>query len=181
MPAKSKKQQRLFGIIHAIQKGELSPKKFSKNIRHMAKSINPESVTHFAETKHKNLPEKKEKDSEKDAAFMDGFLYKCALFGVDAKALLGYYGQAPKQRFTADDVKAQESYMNQGLFKAQKRTRDLFKPIENVYDTASGILGGTKFGKLRFNWNGAGVGSAKLTQRNKQETVSKYLPQTQRA
>ena len=181
MPAKSKKQQRLFGIIHAIQKGELSPKKFSKNIRHMAKSINPESVTHFAETKHKNLPEKKEKDNEKDAAFMDGFLYKCALFGIDAKALLGYYGQAPKQHFTGENAKAQESYMNDGFLKTQKQTKDLFKPLTKVYDTASGILGGTKFGKLRFNWNGTGVGSAKLIQRNKQETVSKYLPQTQRA
>lgn len=180
MPAKSKKQQRLFGIIHAIQKGELSPKKFSKNVRHMAKSINPKSVTHFAETKHKNLPEKKQ-DKEKDAAFMDGFLYKCALFGIDAKALLGYYGQAPKQHFTGENAKAQESYMNDGFLKTQKQTKDLFKPLAKVYDTASGILGGTKFGKLRFNWNGTGVGSAKLTQRNKQETVSKYLPQTQRA
>ena len=46
-------------MIHAVQKGTLKKSKVSKNIRRMAKSINPESVSHFAKTKHSKLPEKK--------------------------------------------------------------------------------------------------------------------------
>ena len=37
MPAKSKEQQRLFGMVHAYQKGEL--KDASKEVKDIAKSI----------------------------------------------------------------------------------------------------------------------------------------------
>ena len=67
MPAVSKKQQRLFGMVHALQKGTLSKSKVSPQIRSMAKKINPESVSHFAETKHTKLPEKKNKEKTKEA------------------------------------------------------------------------------------------------------------------
>ena len=69
MPAVSKSQQRLFGMVHALQKGTLSKNKVSPQIRRMAKKIDPESVSHFAETKHTKLPEskKKNKDNTKEA------------------------------------------------------------------------------------------------------------------
>lgn len=70
MPAVSKKQQRLFGMVHALQKGTLSKDKVSPEIRHLAKSIDPESVSHFAETKHTKLPEKKKKNAEKKAMLL---------------------------------------------------------------------------------------------------------------
>ena len=57
MPAKSKSQQRLFGMVHAYQKGEL--KNVSKNIEEIAAHISEEDAEHFAKTKHKKLPEKK--------------------------------------------------------------------------------------------------------------------------
>lgn len=56
MPAKSKKQQRFFGLIHAYQKGEL--KNPSPTIKKVAKSMKKSDVKHFAQTKHKGLPEK---------------------------------------------------------------------------------------------------------------------------
>ena len=56
MPAKSKKQQRLFGMVHAVQKGEM--KAPSKKIRELAKRVDPEDAEEFAETKHDGLPEK---------------------------------------------------------------------------------------------------------------------------
>lgn len=56
MPSHSKSQQRLFGMVHAAQQGEL--KHPSGKIRSMAKSISKSDVTHFAQTKHKGLPEK---------------------------------------------------------------------------------------------------------------------------
>jgi hypothetical protein len=76
MPAKSKSQQRLFGIVHAIQKGEVSPRKFSKKIRDMAKRVDPGDARDFASTKTNGLPEKKKESekrekSEKAASFLD--------------------------------------------------------------------------------------------------------------
>lgn len=56
MPAKSKSQQRLFGMVHAYQKGEL--KNPSSEIKSIAKSISKKDAEDFAETKHKGLPNK---------------------------------------------------------------------------------------------------------------------------
>ena len=56
MPATSKSQQRLFGMIHAYQKGKL--KNAPSKIKKLSKTIGKDSATHFAETKHKGLPER---------------------------------------------------------------------------------------------------------------------------
>ena len=80
MPALSKSQQRLFGMVHAIQKGDVKPGKFSKKIREMAKRVDPGDARDFASTKTKGLPEKKkDENSEKKAQafanmFVKGFL-----------------------------------------------------------------------------------------------------------
>ena len=62
MSSKSKKQQRLMGMVHAYQKGDL--KNPSLTIKKVAKSIKPSDAKHFAETKHKGLPEKVKKESK---------------------------------------------------------------------------------------------------------------------
>lgn len=59
MPAKSKSQQRLFGMVHAYQKGELENP--SDEIKDIAKSISKKDAEDFAETKHKGLPNKVKK------------------------------------------------------------------------------------------------------------------------
>ena len=59
MPAKSKSQQRLFGMVHAYQKGELDNP--SKEIKDIAKSISKKDAEDFAETKHKGLPNRVKK------------------------------------------------------------------------------------------------------------------------
>ena len=76
MPAKSKAQQRLFGMVHAYQKGKL--KHAPASVRRIAKHISKEDARHFAETKHDDLPERKE------AAYMEGFVSKCAEYGIPA-------------------------------------------------------------------------------------------------
>jgi len=58
MPAKSKSQQRLMGMVHAAQKGE---KPASPKVAKLAKSMTKTSATDFASTKHKGLPNKKKK------------------------------------------------------------------------------------------------------------------------
>ena len=57
MPALSKKQQRFFGIVRAIHKGEQAPTtpKTAKAAEDMKKT----DVKKFASTKHKGLPNKK--------------------------------------------------------------------------------------------------------------------------
>ena len=157
MPAKSKSQQRFFGMLHAIQNGTLSKKKVSPEMRRKAKQIDPESVRHFAETKHKNLPErKKDEDMNKDA-FAHGFKAACSAYGVDARRLLKF---ATDEQFS--------------------HTLPITPPFQQ--DTATDLLQGTRFGKLRFNWNGSGVGSAKHTAKAKEEINNKYVPkQTEEA
>jgi hypothetical protein len=56
MPASSKKQRRFFGLVRALQKGEVPPSKVSSNIRKVAKKIDPKSAEDFAATKEGGLP-----------------------------------------------------------------------------------------------------------------------------
>jgi hypothetical protein len=58
MPAKSKKQQRFMGMVHQCQKtGDCA----SSEVEKIAASIKADDAKDFAETKHKNLPEKVKK------------------------------------------------------------------------------------------------------------------------
>ena len=57
MPALSKKQQRFFGIVRAIQKGEQAPT--TPETAKAASDMKKSDVKKFASTKHKGLPEKK--------------------------------------------------------------------------------------------------------------------------
>ena len=57
MPAKSKAQQRFFGVVEAYKKGKI--KNPSKDVVRAAESMSDEDVRHFASTKHDGLQEKK--------------------------------------------------------------------------------------------------------------------------
>ena len=57
MPALSKKQQKFFGIVRAIQKGDMAPT--TPETAKAAKDMKKSDVKDFASTKHKGLPEKK--------------------------------------------------------------------------------------------------------------------------
>jgi hypothetical protein len=56
MPAKSKKQRRFFGLVHAIQKGEKSPSSVSRDVRKVARKMSPKSVQDFSKTSEEGLP-----------------------------------------------------------------------------------------------------------------------------
>jgi len=56
MPAQSKKQQRFFGLVKAIQEGKATG---SGKAEEAASSMSEESVRDYAKTKHKKLPESK--------------------------------------------------------------------------------------------------------------------------
>ena len=56
MPAVSKAQQKFFGIVRAIQKGEMAPT--TPETARAAATMKKKDVKDFASTKHKKLPEK---------------------------------------------------------------------------------------------------------------------------
>ena len=57
MPSKSKSQQRFMGMVHAIQKGELSPDDVSDKVKDVADNMSDKDAEDFASTKHKGKPE----------------------------------------------------------------------------------------------------------------------------
>lgn len=59
--AKSKAQQRFFGMVRAVQKGDLDKSEVGQSVIDAAKSMKKKDVKDFAETKHKGLPEHKKK------------------------------------------------------------------------------------------------------------------------
>lgn len=60
MPAKSKSQQRLFGMVRAYNNGELhASRELRRRIAALSKRISDEDAEHFAKTPHNGLPEKK--------------------------------------------------------------------------------------------------------------------------
>ena len=62
--ALSKKQQRFFGIVRAIQKGEQAPT--TPETAKAAADMKKSDVKKYASTKHKKLPEKIEEKLDKD-------------------------------------------------------------------------------------------------------------------
>jgi len=55
--SKSKSQQRFFGMVDAVKKGELSPEKAGEKVAKAAKDMSMDDVEDFAKTKHKGLPD----------------------------------------------------------------------------------------------------------------------------
>lgn len=57
MPSVSKKQQRLFGMVHAYQTGKIPSDKVSGTVKKIAKTISPKASRDYAKTTHKSLDE----------------------------------------------------------------------------------------------------------------------------
>ena len=64
MPAKSKAQQRFFGMVRAAQKGEMENP--SSEILDVADDISVKDAKKMAKTKHKGLPEKVKEGVKRD-------------------------------------------------------------------------------------------------------------------
>ena len=93
MPATSKKQQKFFGIVRSIQKGDAKATEFSKDAQDAAKRISKSDVKKYAKTKHKGLPQKVKKEilSRLKKEYTDGW------------ASPSYYGAASIKRKHDDD------------------------------------------------------------------------------
>ena len=59
MPAKSKSQQRLFGMAYAARKGEIPKSDLPDEVEDVVDSkMTTKDIKKFAKTKHKGLPER---------------------------------------------------------------------------------------------------------------------------
>ena len=74
MPAVSKAQQKFFGIVRAIQKGEMAPT--TPETAKAAATMKKKDVKDFASTKHKNLPDKKVEKEEVNYSQKDKIMKK---------------------------------------------------------------------------------------------------------
>lgn len=88
----SKAQQRFMGMVHAVQKGELSPNKVGGKVAKAADSMSYKDADDFASTKHKGLPNKVDE------------IYPDALIGNDIVDIKPQQGEKP---FTLGDKKYQ--------------------------------------------------------------------------
>lgn len=119
MPAKSKKQQKLFGIVHSCQKGSKSSICKSEKIKKLTSSVKDDDAKDFAKTKHKGLPEKVEGDlSFKDWMQLDENLTRTGLkFGYPD----GYYrSQYPPLYSTPTSATAALDLENEKLMPKSK-------------------------------------------------------------
>lgn len=57
MPAKSKSQQKLFGMALALEREKMPKKKASKKVKAISKGMSEEEIKNFAKTKHKTVME----------------------------------------------------------------------------------------------------------------------------
>ena len=88
MPAVSKSQQRLFGIVRAVQKGEMAAT--TPEVAKLAATMKKKDVKDFASTKHDDLPNKKKTLKE----FM-GFFKKKKPPTPKEKKVLAYKNYKP--------------------------------------------------------------------------------------
>ena len=96
MPATSKSQQRLFGMVHAYQKGRL--KHAPKAVKRIARNISEEDAEHFARTRHNGLPERRD-GGEKAAFDLSSAIGRLAKFA--AKRREDYFeGEGEVESFT---------------------------------------------------------------------------------
>ena len=65
MPAKSRSQQKFFGIVDAYKKGELKADDVSKEVKDAADSMTKKEIKKFASTKLKGLPDHVKKDKKR--------------------------------------------------------------------------------------------------------------------
>jgi hypothetical protein len=61
MPASSKAQQKLMGMAYALKKGDMPRSEASQEVKDLADNMTLKQLKDFAETSHKDLPERKTK------------------------------------------------------------------------------------------------------------------------
>lgn len=86
MPAESKKQQRFFGLVKAIQEGKATGSNKAKDV---AESMSHKSVRDYAATSHEDLPESKKESMDPNVAKLLSYAAISAGVGLGGVGLYG--------------------------------------------------------------------------------------------
>ena len=121
MPAKSKSQQRFFGMVRAAQKGELENP--SPEVADVAEDISVKDAKKFAKTKHKGLPEKKTVDEE--ASYRD--------FTKRAREASARVNKQKQDRKDADAKAAYKDRVTKGVRFYDKKGKGHIRDGKKVY------------------------------------------------
>ena len=97
MPSVSKQQQKFFGLVRALQKGDVSPSSVSKKARDAAKDMKKSDVKKFASTKHKGLPRKVKGETKVKSLIKK--MVREELKKLDEKCWKGYEKKGTKMMF----------------------------------------------------------------------------------
>ena len=100
MPAKSKAQQRLFGMVDAYKNGELENP--SQEVKDIANNMSRKEVKKFAKTKRKGLPEKVSENTVK--------LTEAQLMKLVRESVHRLISEAESGGWVVDSSEAQEAY-----------------------------------------------------------------------
>ena len=110
MPSVSKQQQKLFGLVRALQKGDVPPGKVSKQVKDLAKKMKKSDVKAYASTKHDDLPKKvKREDLRRLVKKYGAKRVKESVFAVMGKTRKDGYREPEKPNFEYDPEKVNES------------------------------------------------------------------------
>ena len=110
MPSVSKQQQKLFGLVRALQKGDVDSSKVSKQVKDLAKKMKKSDVKAYASTKHDDLPKKvKREDLRKLVKKYGAKRVKESVFAVMGKTRKDGYREPEKPNFEYDPEKVNES------------------------------------------------------------------------
>jgi hypothetical protein len=108
MPSHSKQQQKLMGIVHALQTGDMKPSEASPKAQKMAKSMKKGDVTDYASTKHKGLPKKVKKEGI-DGAITDLYAVQIPYSGCTQDSLVTPFNPIqgiPSDKMSHDQIHA---------------------------------------------------------------------------
>ena len=118
--AVSKKQQQFFGIVRAMQKGDM-PK--SGEAGEVAKDMKKSDVKDFAKTKHKGLPTKKKTNEGADITVYTDPSYQGAT--LDDK----YWSSKPSQKIDFDKL---EPFEPESKMKAKKSADNMKRFVDKI-------------------------------------------------
>jgi len=164
MPAESKKQQRFFGMVHAVQKGELSPSEVGPAVRKAAKNTDYSDAKDIASTKHKNLPEKKASMKEEVIDAL-AFLGVVGATGATSLAILKSRKKKAKEKLLKKQGSVQMRYFEKqsGLFdflrKGSKAATNTKAVVKYQAPGAVATIPKPKAGKSTFELNRLGAGA----------------------
>ena len=130
MPALSKKQQKFFGIVRAVQKGEMAPT--TPETAKAAVDMKKSDVKKFASTKHKGLPEKKVKKEDTQKNFKEQLTYKH--FVNKAKESSARVAKNKERQREVNAMAAYKDKKTKGIKFYDKKGSGRIKAGKKIYD-----------------------------------------------